>query len=153
MAKSELKIRDIRISDKKEYIKMYEGLFSGKATVTPYDEEIAILNFNNAISGTNAIRCLIFEYKKFILGYAYLSFSYSTSIAMKCVCLEDLYVKEQARGKGVGKYFIDWLVKEYKNYAGTINLEVTRENLCARKFYESLNFKNSKYLQMYLPLK
>ena len=150
---AKLNIRDIRISDKEEYIKMYENLFSGNATVTEYDEEVALLNFNNALSGFGSIRCLIFEYKTFILGYAFLSFSYSTSIAMKCLCLEDLYIKEQARGKGVGKYFIEWLLKEYKNRVGTINLEVTRNNLSARKFYEGLNFRNSRYMHMYLSLK
>lgn len=149
---AEINVRDIRVSDKEEFLGMVEGLFNSNATVTDYNEEIAILNFNNALSGSSAIRCLIFEYKEIILGYAYISFSYSTSMASKCLWLEDLYIKEEARRKGVGEYFINWLCNEYKKKVNTIHLEVTKDNFGARRFYESLKFKNSLYMQMCLDL-
>lgn len=149
---AELKIRDITVNDRDEYINMFKDLYDSNATITKYDEEIAILNFNNAISDSKSIRCLIFEYENFILGYAFLSFSYSTSKASQCIWLEDLYIKEPAREKGVGSYFIDWLSKEYRNKAKVIKLEVTKSNVRAKKFYERLNFLESGYIEMYLNL-
>lgn len=148
-----LNIRDITVNDRDEYLNMYKELYDSDATTTDYDEEIAILNFNNAISGSKSIRCLILEYKDMVLGYAFLSFSYSTSSASQCIWLEDLFIKEPARKKGVGSYFITWLVEEYKNKAKTIKLEVTKNNVHARKFYERLNFSESGYMEMYLKFK
>lgn len=148
-----LNIRDITVNDRDEYLSMYKNLYDSDATTTDYDEEIAILNFNNAISDSKSIRCLIFEYKDMVLGYAFLSFSYSTSKASQCIWLEDLFIKEPARKKGVGSYFMDWLVKEYKNKAKSVKLEVTKTNVHARRFYERLNFQESGYMQMYLEFK
>lgn len=150
---AELKIRDITVNDRDEYIGMFKDLYDSNATTTEYDEEIAILNFNNAISDSKLIRCLIFEYKDIVLGYAFLSFSYSTSKASQCIWLEDLYIKEPARQKGVGSYFMAWLLKEYENKAKVVKLEVTKSNVCAKKFYERLNFLESGYIEMYLNLK
>ncbi len=148
-----LNIRDITVNDRDEYLNMYKELYDSNATTTDYDEEIAILNFNNAISDSKSIRCLILEYKEMVLGYAFLSFSYSTSKASQCIWLEDLFIKEPARKKGVGSYFMTWLVEEYKNKAKTIKLEVTKSNVHARKFYERLNFSESGYMEMYLEVK
>ncbi len=150
---AELKIRDITVSDRNEYLEMSKDFYSGGATISPYDKEIAVLNFTNALSGIKSVRCLFFEYKDMILGYAFLSFSYSTSSASQCVWLEELYIKEPARNKSVGSYFMEWLFKEYRNKSKVVKLEVTKNNFKAIKFYERLNFKESGYMQMNLDLK
>lgn len=127
---------------------MVRDLFNSDATVTGFDEKIAILNFDNALFKPDFVRCLIFEKEEEILGYAFLSFSYSTSLGKKYIWLEDLYVKKEFRGKGIGKYFIKWLCREYANKINMIKLEVTKNNRIARNFYKSLKFKDSAYLEM-----
>ncbi len=145
-------IRDIKHSDRHEYLGMARGLFNSNATVCSYSEDVAISNFNNVVSGSKFCRCLILEYKLSVVGYAFLAYSYSTSLGGMCVFLEDLYVKEYARGAGVGRYFIKWLLKEYEDNAKVVKLEVTRANASGIKFYENLNFKNSGYIGMVLKL-
>lgn len=78
---------------------MQECLFNSSATITEFDKRVATLNFNNAVEKTEFVRCLVFEEDERILGYAFLSFSYSTSSAKNYVCLEDLYVKEDFRDR------------------------------------------------------
>ena len=145
-------IRDIRHSDRFEYLSMVKGLFGSNATVCDYDEDVALSNFNNAVSGSKFCRCLILEYNLSVAGYAFLAYSYSTSLGGVCIFLEDLYIKKFARGVGVGRCFIKWLLKEYKVIAKVIKLEVTQANVDGIKFYKKLGFKDSGYIGMNLKL-
>ncbi len=145
-----LEIRDINEKDKFEFLKMVKDLFNSDAVITNYDETIALLNYENAITRSKFLRCLIFEVGGEIVGYSYLSFGYSTSLASKCVLLEDLYFKPFARSKGYGKQFFKWLFKEYRKNFKAIRLEVSKKNVLAKKFYEDLNFKVNEYIQMNL---
>lgn len=145
-------IRDVRHSDKFEYLSMARDLFSSNATVCDYNEDIAVSNFNSAVSGSKFCRCLMLEYNSNVAGYAFLAYSYSTSLGGVCIFLEDLYIKEFARGVGVGRCFIKWLLKEYKSIAKVVKLEVTQANVGGMKFYKKLHFKDSGYIGMSLKL-
>ena len=85
------------------------------------------------------------------VGFTQLFPSFSSVSMQKSLVLNDLYVKETARRKGVAKELINRaiaLAKETK--AKGILLETGKENVNAQKLYEMIGFtKESNYYYYY----
>jgi GNAT superfamily N-acetyltransferase len=91
-------------------------------------------------------RALIAEWSGEPAGYALLYVTYSTFIGRTGLFLEDLFVRTQFRGKGIGKALLAHLAKiarEEKCYG--MRWEVLDWNQLAIDFYQSLGaeFRNS----------
>ena len=72
--------------------------------------------------------------------------SFSTEFGKPCIWIEDLYIKEQYRGMGLGKMFLDFITEKY---TGCIfRLEVEKENEGAVGLYEKCGFDFLPYLEM-----
>ncbi|CDF01009.1 MAG: GNAT family N-acetyltransferase [Ruminococcus sp.] len=73
-----------------------------------------------------------------ILNFFYM---YTTFTGEKILYIEDLYVKEQYRGSGAGKSFLD-CVKEIakENHCEKIELKCAQWNTASGKFYEKIGF-------------
>lgn len=75
-------------------------------------------------------------------GYAIYFYNYSTWLAKKGLYLEDLYVSEQSRGRGIGKKLLTHLAKLAVNEGcGRFEWSVLDWNAPAIAFYESLGAK------------
>ena len=75
------------------------------------------------------------------VGYFILTFIYSLEYGGKNALLDEFYIRENFRGKGIGKLtlsFIDEFCKE-KNIQA-IHLQVKKFNPMARKLYASVGF-------------
>ena len=73
------------------------------------------------------------------VGFAVFFYTYSTFAGQPGLYLEDIYVKSEARGKGVGRQLFRYLARRAKE-KGCCKMEwaVLRWNKAAIKFYESL---------------
>lgn len=77
-----------------------------------------------------------------IIAYAIYFYNYSTWLAKKGLYLEDLYVAESERGKGVGKQLLLHLAKmAVEQGCGRFEWSVLDWNTPAIEFYESLGAK------------
>jgi ribosomal protein S18 acetylase RimI-like enzyme len=76
-----------------------------------------------------------------------LSFSFATEVGGLVVLLEDLYISEERRGKGLGHKFMQFIEQEYP-LAKRFRLEVTKENTQAIDLYGKLGFEVLEYVQM-----
>jgi GNAT superfamily N-acetyltransferase len=75
-------------------------------------------------------------------GFAVYFYSYSTFLAKPGLYLEDLFVKPELRGRGIGKrIFLELLRIAAKNGCGRFEWSVLDWNEPAIKFYESLGAK------------
>ena len=81
------------------------------------------------------------------VGYVYLTFCYSAEVGGRCVFIEEIFLKEQFRGMGLGKEIMDWMEKEYPEVR-RFRLEVTQVNKSAIRLYEKSGYKYLKYDQM-----
>lgn len=76
-----------------------------------------------------------------IAGTALYFTEFSTWRGKRGVYLQDIYVKPNARGKGVGEKLINRLAKEAKALGAVyLRLAVDRDNLDGARFYERLHF-------------
>ena len=88
----------------------------------------------------------IFENEKEIVGYGMIAKSFSTEFGKPCIWIEDLYLKEEYRGKGIGSSFFQYLEKEYPNTI--MRLEVEEENEGAVALYKRHGFEVFPYMEM-----
>lgn len=72
--------------------------------------------------------------------------SFSTEFGKLCIWIEDLYIREQYRGLGIGSSFFTFLEEKYP---GTLfRLEVEEENERAVKVYTKRGFTVLPYMEM-----
>ena len=85
------------------------------------------------------------------LGFVQLYPSYSSVSMKRSWVLNDLYVKEQARGKGVGENLINMALHFAKESgAKGVLLETGKENINAQRLYEKIGFvKETNYFYYY----
>ena len=81
------------------------------------------------------------------VGYVYITFCYSAEVGGRCVFIEEIFLKEQFRGMGLGKEIMVWLEQEYPEVR-RFRLEVTQVNKQAIRLYEGSGYKYLRYDQM-----
>ena len=82
-----------------------------------------------------------------IIGFAYVTVFYACEVGGRCLMFEELFLKEEARGKGYGTAFFKWVMESHPEVK-RFRLEVTEENKRAIALYESLGFSFLDYGQM-----
>lgn len=139
-------IRKIKETDKEIYIKMAEDFYNSPAVSHKIPRENFQNAFETAIKDDTYIRLYIFETDNEIAGYGAVAVTYTTEGGGLTLCLDELYIKENFRGKGLGGRFIEYL-KEDSN-VNRIRLEITPDNAKAEKLYLKSGFCSCDYKQL-----
>jgi predicted N-acetyltransferase YhbS len=101
-----------------------------------YEKEI-----NESIFSSDEVDGIVAMEEGNVLGYA--SIHYIKKITRKSGIIEDVVVKENQRGKGIGKLLVKNLIeKAKKNNCDKIILSSSEKNL---KFYEKLGFQKNEF--------
>ena len=101
-----------------------------------YDKEI-----NESIFSSDEVDGIVAMEEGNVLGYA--SIHYIKKITRKSGIIEDVVVKENQRGKGIGKLLVKNLIeKAKKNNCDKIILSSSKKNL---KFCEKLGFQKNEF--------
>ena len=89
------------------------------------------------------------------VGFMQLYKSFSSVGVRKIYILNDLYVEEKSRGKGVGRFLIDEAKKfAIENQVTKITLTTAKTNKVAQNFYENEGYvKDNEYLVYNLEIK
>lgn len=94
----------------------------------------------NTLFGENKfVEILIAEYDKKIVGQAIFFKNFSTFLGKPGIYLEDLYVKPEMRGKGIGRALLDKIIllAKERNY-GRVEWSVLDWNTSAIEFYKKI---------------
>ncbi|MDR1017469.1 MAG: GNAT family N-acetyltransferase, partial [Lachnospiraceae bacterium] len=83
-----------------------------------------------------------------VIGYALLSKTWSQEAGGLTIWIEEIYIREEGRGQGLGREFIEYIKELSKGKVKRIRLEVEDDNQGAKKLYKSLGFKELNYKQM-----
>ncbi|MCX6164519.1 MAG: GNAT family N-acetyltransferase [Ignavibacteriae bacterium] len=139
-----IKIRKAIKKDSKEVIRLINELAEFEKLEPP--DYTAVKNLIKDIYTKNSpIKVLVAEYDKQLIGYAFYFFTYSTFLAKRTLYLEDIYISNEYRSKGIGKIFFNELLKTAKkNKCGRMEWHVLDWNINAIKFYENLGAKELK---------
>lgn len=139
-------IRKLKENDKEELKQMMKVFYASPAVLTNGSEEIFNEDIDNCLNDSPYLDCFVFEDNGLILGYSMIAKSFSTEFGKPCIWVEDLYIKEEHRGKGIGTKFFNFLENRYKNCV--LRLEVEEENRGAIKVYKKCGFDFLAYMEM-----
>ena len=112
----------------------------------PVPEENYRVTFDEMLRSDAYVKGYIFEYEGTPCGFTLLSKTFSQEAGGFSVTIEEIYIEEAFRGKGLATEFFDWL----KAQPGImrLRLEVEDYNKGAMRLYERMGFELLPYLQM-----
>lgn len=139
-----MNIRKIEEKDREIYLEMARDFYSSPAVLAPVPEENLVSSFCEFVCGTPFGDAFIFEEEGSVIGYGVLAYTYSQEAGGKVVWLEEIYLKKEFRGKGVGSRFIDFVLESIP--AKRYRLETEPENEKAAALYRRKGFEFFEYV-------
>lgn len=139
-------IRIMTQKDKSDVLEMMRVFYTSPAVFTNGSEEIFLSDIENCINDNPYLEGYVIENLKEIQGYAMIAKSFSTEFGKPCFWIEDIYIKDEYRGAGLGKMLMDFITKKYTDCI--FRLEVEEENKRAVKLYEKCGFTVLPYMEM-----
>ena len=106
------------------------------------DVEVAKNLFHEFISNENLGKSWLIYSENEIVGYIILTFIFSFEYGGKIAFVDELFIKETARGKGIGKEAIQFIQREVPKLSlKLLYLEVEPHNENAQKLYLAHDFE------------
>ena len=139
-------IRKMQKEDREDILQMMKIFYSSNAVFTNGSDEIFKNDFENCINESPYLEGYVFYNDKELQGYAMIAKSFSTEFGKACYWLEDLYVKADYRGLGIGTAFLKYIENSYPDVI--FRLEVEEENERAVHVYKKCGFTTLPYVEM-----
>lgn len=139
-------IRRMNESDRESVMDMMRTFYASPAVLTNGSDEIFVADIEECVSDSPYAEGYVFENSGEIIGYSMLAKSYSTEYGKRCIWIEDIYIKEGYRGKGIGSEFFRFLEESYPDVL--FRLEAEEENERAIHVYKKSGFDVMPYLEM-----
>ena len=108
-------IRLMKREDKTTVFDMMKVFYNSPAVLSNGSDEIYNNDIENCVNDCPFLEGYIFEEDGNILGYAMTAKSFSTEFGKPCIWIEDLYIKPEYRGKGIGSSFFKYIEEENEN--------------------------------------
>lgn len=144
--KKENMIRVMEEKDRGAVIELMRVFYASEAVLTNGSEEIFNADVDACVGDSPFAEGYVFEEEGAIVGYGMLAKSFSTEYGVPCVWIEDIYVKESARGKGFGRQFLSFVSGKY--HGCLLRLEAEEENERALRLYKKNGFTVLPYLEL-----
>ena len=87
-------------------------------------------------------RVIVFELNGQPVGYAILVFFWSNEFRGDVIEIDELFIDNRNRGRGIGSWFFAWLESSYPESVA-LALQVSETNTAAARFYERAGFRAS----------
>ena len=143
-----LTFRDITAADREIVIPMVVDFYHTDAVDHEVPAEIMERSFVAAADPAEPLlRGVLVCDGEEVVGYVYITFCYSAEVGGRCVFIEEIFLKEEHRGKGYGKQIMAWMEAEYPEVR-RFRLEVTQVNKSAIALYEGSGYRYLRYDQM-----
>ena len=131
-----------------EVFEMMRDFYDSPAILHDVSEEVLRRDIDACTSDNPYMEGLVFRAHGGIAGYAMLAKSFSTEFGGICIWIEDLYMKPEYRGGGIGTQFFGYLEKTYQGQAVLLKLEVERGNTWAIEVYKKCGYRELPYMEM-----
>ena len=140
--------RKLEKKDKSAYINMSCAFYKTDAVLSKINPENLHKTFQAIIDQNPYVDGFMIEKDGEAAGYALVSFTYSNPMGGVVLLLEELFIKDTYRGKGLGKQSLKELEAYYDDRVVAMRLEVVNDNEPAIRLYSDLGFEDVDYLQM-----
>lgn len=139
-------IRPLTAQDADAVLEMMRVFYASPAVLSNGSDEIFRRDIAACVEGNPYLEGYVFDGGDHLLGYAMLAKSFSTEYGRPCIWIEDLYMRPEARGMGIGSAFLTFVQQKHPD--SLLRLEVEEENERAVHVYESCGFDVLPYMEM-----
>lgn len=145
-----LTFRDLLPGDEPVILPMADEFYHSEAVDHPVDRSVLERSFRAAADPAEPLfRGLLISWEGVPAGYMYITQCYSAEVGGRCVLLDEVYLRPEFRGRGIGTQVMAWLEGEYPA-ARRFRLEVTQANQGAVRLYQKAGYGYLRYDQMVL---
>ncbi len=144
----EITFRSFVKEDRESFFVMVKKFYAPPAVLHFPSDEVMLSAFDAAIEMPEFVKGYLFECDGKPAGYAMVSLKFETEVGGLAAWIEELFVEEEFRGKGIGSRFFEFLAEEFKGKIKRIRLEAGEDNLDAIRLYKRLGFEFLDYKQM-----
>ena len=146
---NKIKIRKAKKSDLNDILRLITELAEFEK-LNPPDKSANKRLKKDAFSNNPSFKILLADNGKESIGYAFYFFTYSSFMARKTLYLEDIFVSDRYRNKGIGKMLFEKLISIAKESdCARMEWVVLDWNINAIKFYDKLGAKELKEWKTY----
>lgn len=139
-------IRRYEASDRRTVTEMLDEFYHSPAVLHPIPRVHFEKTLNAAEAGNPCVRLYVIESGGRPAGYALLALTFSNEAGGDVVWLDEIYIRPEFQGKGLGNEFFDFFEKEFAS-AARLRLEVEADNDGAVRLYERRGFRPLEYRQ------
>jgi GNAT superfamily N-acetyltransferase len=109
----------------------------------PFDRKAARLSLEGLVNDHSLGRAWVIRQGDEAVGYFVLTLGYSLEFRGRTAFIDELFIKEGSRGKGIGTRALEFL-KDTARLLGVtaLRLEVERKNAVARDLYRKAGFED-----------
>ena len=148
ITKLKTKIRNIQNKDREAVFKMMRDFYDSPAVIHKASDAVLLADIEACLSDMPFVEGFVFDMEGEIAGYAMVSKSFSTEAGGLCIWIEDIYLKPEFRGFGIGKDFFEFIEKRYNSTAARLRLEAEPSNTRAIEVYKKCGYEQLPYIQM-----
>ena len=141
-----VKIRKFQKEDKELFLSYLNKFYHSEAVLHPTDTQLHLNIFDELMRSEEYLVGYTFTLEGENVGYGLLSKSFCPEIGGSIVWIEQLYINEDNRGKGIATEFLDFIEKQFG--PDRIRLEVEEDNENAISLYKKKGYRFLPYLQM-----
>ncbi len=132
--------------DREQVLEMMKEFYSSSAVAHPIPEKNMLATLDEAEKGSPYLDLFELTCGDLLAGYALTAYTFSNEAGGKVVWIEEVFIKSDFRGKGLGGEFLRFIKKEYGDFA-RIRLEVEESNDGAVRLYRREGFEPLNYTQ------
>lgn len=141
-------IRKMRSEDKKTYMEMAREFYHSDAVLHPVPDTYFERTADEALRSDVYAEIFLFECENEAAGYGLIAKTYSQEAGGMVWWIEEVYVREAFRSKGIGRELFAYLDKVKGSAVTRMRLEVEEDNTRAVALYKKLGYKPLEYAQM-----
>ncbi len=141
-------IRKLERADREDYLSMATEFYASDVVLAPVPRQHMERTFEEMMRSDLYALGYALEHEGEMVGYALLAKTFSQEAGGMVLWVEELYVREHARGCGLGREFFAFLEELSKEQVARVRLEVEEENEKAVALYKEMGFEWLEYKQM-----
>ena len=141
-------IRKMKAEDRKIYVEMAREFYHSDAVLHPVPDSYFERTADEALRSDDYAEIFMFESENERAGYGLIAKTFSQEAGGMVWWIEEIYVRETFRSKGLGREFFAYLDEKKGSAVTRMRLEVEEENTRAVALYKKLGYEPLEYMQM-----